>query len=670
MLSTISTPEIAPSNLSGLSKLWEQLDEMRDAAARIAAVEESDIAKEAKRIVGKIDSFEPTVTLIGQIKAGKTALVNSMIGQTDLLPSDVNPWTSVVTSLHLNSRNRPEGTQALFRFFDEEEWDRLVSTGGRLGELAQRAGFASEQDAVRDQVLAMREKSRSRLGKRFEMLLGTSHNYDLVTRDLIDRYVCYGGWDDDEDDGSASKARYADITKLANIYLDLPGYPTGLCLRDTPGVNDTFMMREQITLNSIRDSRLCVVVLSAHQALSTTDMALLRLVATIDSRELVIFVNRIDELDDPAKQVPEIETNFRGTLKKHDVAVDVPIIFGSALWAQAALADTLDDMPAPSRLAMLNWAEADRHEPPAGRESYRDRAWRISGIPTLHAQIAESLVAGPGTAMLREARDALSNLVTSIEAADGEFRIQGEVLKNVNPIALTQRLNEIGEEASARLTDANRFTIDGLSERLVKAQSMFCDRAVEALQSHIEAYGTGKAWQYNPAGLRMMLRTGYKGFCTDVEKTTTEVYSETCGKLEAVYTEFFGIEPGRVSLKIPLPSHPLPPTGVGKTIALDLSVSWWRKWWTGLRKQEPAAQRYSALIVRETASILEELSDEMAPALCRENEAILATFIESQRTVLMSLAGADGENGERTARSAAKIAALDDTRKLVEAMAA
>ena len=45
-----------------------------------------------------------------------------------------------------------------------------------------------------------------------------------------------------------------------------------LCIRDTPGVNDTFMIREQITIRAIRESRICVVVLAAHQALSSVDL--------------------------------------------------------------------------------------------------------------------------------------------------------------------------------------------------------------------------------------------------------------------------------------------------------------------------------------------------------------------------------------------------------------
>ena len=670
MTSGVNVPAIAPNGLDALDELWRSFDNISDALDNVAEIGGPDARAHVEQIEDKIESFEPTVTLIGQIKAGKTALLNAMIGQTDLLPSDVNPWTSVVTSLHINSRRRPEGTKALFRFFDEDEWDRLISTGGRLGELAQRAGFESEQEDVRQQVMAMREKSRDRLGRRFEMLLGTSHNYDTLNKELIDRYVCYGGWDDE---GDESRGRFADITKLANLYLDLPGYPTGLCLRDTPGVNDTFMMREQITINSIRDSRLCVVVLSAHQALSTMDMALLRLVANVDARELVLFVNRVDELDDPANQIPEIEANFRVTLKKHDVSADVRILFGSAFWALHALSDTVHTLPEASKKALANWGASERWASYAlSVQNERELAWALSGVPKLHECIAERIVEGPGRAMLREVRDEISNLITSIELSDDELGIQkASVTCDVDPADLADHIEDMNSKLKASLKNANRFAIDALNEKLLRAQDMFSGRAVEALQSHLEAYGTSKAWQYNPAGLRMMLRTAYQAFCTDVAKTTTAIYDEACRDIEDTYVEWFGVETGRITLKAPTPARPLPPTGVGKTIALDLNISWWKKWWHGMRRKDTTAEQYSALITKETNSILEELSHEMAPAFCQENEAILEKFMQMQRTNLLALASSsDADDMTGKDQTAHKVKTLDTTRRLVDSLAA
>lgn len=672
MSSSTSSRPIVPDGLNQLDELWSSFDEVKSALTRVSEVGGEDVARRAAIINNKIDSFEPAITLIGQIKAGKTALINAMVGQTDLLPSDVNPWTSVVTSLHLNSRRRPEGTKALFSFFDEEEWDRLVTTGGRLGELAQRAGFASEKDEVRAQVAAMREKSSARLGKKFEMLLGTSHNYDSFDRDLIDRYVCYGGWDDDE--GDATQGRFADITKLANLYLDLPGYPSGLCLRDTPGVNDTFMMREQITINSIRDSRLCIVVLSAHQALSTMDMALLRLIATVDAREVILFVNRIDELDDPANEIPEIEKNFRKTLKRHDVAEDVKIVFGSAFWAQGAIADTLENLPEASSDAMEKWAKSDLCDDFfTDYDGVRGLAWNLSGVPTLHRTIAQRVIEGPGQAMLNEVRDEVANLLTTIETSDQEIGLRRSSASDVtvDKKALKTRIKDVEKRLKSALSDSSEFARDELAERLTRSQTLFADRAVEALLSHLEAHGEDEAWQYNPAGLRMMLRSAYTAFGGAVEKSTQDIFIEACRTIEDLYTEFFGVEEGQVRLKPPATARLLPPTTVGQTIALDLNVSWWKKWWQSLRGPNAATARYSELVLKETSSIVAELSDEMAPALCDENLRILEEFLATQGAALIALADTDATlPADGNAQSSQKADALIETRKLIEGLAA
>ena len=69
------------------------------------------------------------VALAGGTGSGKSSLVNAMAGWADLLPSDVNPWNSVVTSLHLTPKPRTPETTAVFSFFEEDEWDRLNALG-------------------------------------------------------------------------------------------------------------------------------------------------------------------------------------------------------------------------------------------------------------------------------------------------------------------------------------------------------------------------------------------------------------------------------------------------------------------------------------------------------------------------------------------------------------
>ena len=668
-----SQPAIAPDGLDRLNSLWEQLDEIRESLDSIAGFGQGDLERRIARITRKIDSFEPNVTLIGQVKAGKTALINALVGQPGLLPSDVNPWTSVITCLHLNSRRRPEDTRAIFRFFDEEEWDRLVMTGGKLGELAQRAGFESEKEDVRRQVLEMREKSRSRLGKRFELLLGTSHVYEDFDQDLINRYVCYGEWDEDIDEGF-EEGRFADITKTANIYLDLPGYPSGLCIRDTPGVNDTFMMREQITINSIRDSRLCVVVLSAGQALSTMDMALLRLISNVQSREVVIFVNRIDELFDPVKETAEIEKSLRDTLAKNDVAKDVSILFGSAYWAIHAQNNTMHKLSEGSarglKTAAADPSNAELLESLGPKPDPRLLAWHLSGLPALHRCIADRIAEGPGRAMLEEARDETSNLLATIEAEDADALLQlnGKAPREIDRPALEHRLHALEQSVRTALHKCNVESVEELDNRMTRAQQRFIGRVLEALASHIKAYGENDRWQYNPAGLRMMLRTAYLSFGGSVKKNAEATYTVACAELEKVYVEVFGIEPGKVKLKPPQAPRLLPPATVGQTIALDLQTTWWRKWWRSRNTLQTATKQYSALIEAETGKIVDDLSKNLAAEFCRDTIAVLDDFMSAQRGSLLALADKANARaaGEVDDRDLKRLDKIRETRRLLE----
>ncbi|MEX0304020.1 MAG: dynamin family protein, partial [Leisingera sp.] len=379
--------------LAGFAAKVQALDSALDALAGLSG---ERVARSLTRLKAELEAFEPSVTLLGQVKSGKTSLVNAMAGWADLLPSDVNPWTSVVTSLHLTpGENRREG-KACFQFMTEEEWDRLLTKGGRIGEMAGRAGAGSELQKIRAQIEEMRERSRQRLGRKFELLMGQKHEYGYFDKNLIERYICLGDDFDDEDAGGLDEqGRFADITRSADLHLNCRTVPHRLCLRDTPGVNDTFMMREQITIQAIRDSRICVVVLSAGQALTSVDMGLIRMLSNLQSREVVIFVNRIDELAEPAAQTVEIEASIRQTLETHHGPKDAAIIFGSAYWANKVLTGELEGMEQASSAALLDWAQASVNASHA-KHSAQNMVWELSGLPALNRAISERIVADLG----------------------------------------------------------------------------------------------------------------------------------------------------------------------------------------------------------------------------------------------------------------------------------
>ncbi|NNE88030.1 MAG: hypothetical protein HKN27_08135 [Silicimonas sp.] len=579
------------------------------------------------------------MTMIGQVKAGKTSLVNAMVGQPDLLPADVNPWTSVVTALHLNPNTAPEDDRASFSFFDMEEWGRLLDRGGRIGELAARAGAEDELEKVREQVVEMREKSRKRLGDKFELLLGQQHDYNHVDGDLIERYVCLG--DDFEDDFETSQAqgRFADITKSAELFLHRGALPMPLCIRDTPGVNDTFMIREQITIRAIRESRICVVVLAAHQALSSVDLALIRMIANVKSREVLIVVNRIDELSDPKSQIPEIRDSIRQTLKDHDGPVDAQIIFTSAYCGNAALMGMPEHVEDKARDALTAWAKSEDILP-KGEMTDDELMWELSGLPRIYAALSERISEGMGQELLDRVAKSAMNLANGISAAQ-QVVSRRENDAELPPLQLEQlegALRKLENKAMETMVGAFDAAIVDFDKRLERSHRSFLERATGSLLQHLDSHGEDEVWEYDPSGLRILMRTAYQVFGRNAQGTTKKVLTQTAEDYAALYHRLFEVSDEDFGIEAPTPPRIPAPVLLGQTIALDLKGSWWSRWWHRRRGYSSFATEFAEMIKAETDPIVDALRGAHANAIRDDAVQVLKDFLMEQRGILTRIA--------------------------------
>ncbi len=637
----LAAPSVQPDFMRlGLEKLDAFQDEIVDLEATLADVVKlggPDAEKKSAKLVKQLRNFEPSITMIGQIKSGKTSLVNAMVGRPDLLPADVNPWTSVVTSLHLNTPIASDAPTATFQFFSQDEWDHLIENGGRIGELAARAGADEELEKVRSQIIEMRDKTKQRLGRKFELLLGQKHNYAELNDDLIERYVCMGD-DFDDMEEEDQQGRFADITKSADLFLNTSSLPIPLCIRDTPGVNDTFMMREQITINALRDSRICVVVLSAHQALSSMDMGLIRLISNVKAREIVIFVNRIDELSNPADQVPEIRDSILQTLADNNGPENPEVIFGSAYWANIALKNELDDIVSDSADALYNWAEAALSADIAGMDTH-ELVWQLSGMPALYDALSERIAYGSGAEILAASRKKALNLVNGVRASNTmvSMRLDGDTVSVMMPEELSKRLTLLENDILALLNQRMDAVFEQFGSRVDQSHKRFLDRALESLLQHLEQKGEEEVWQYSPDGLRMLLRTSYQVMRRNVATTCEEVYASAAKDLADICREAFGVAVENFSITPPAAPDVPAPVSLGQTIALDLQTSWWKGWWKRRKGYRAFASGFYDLIEAETTPIIEELKQRQATAIRDSAERDLRDFLAEQRGLLSDI---------------------------------
>ncbi|MGI9369025.1 MAG: dynamin family protein [Ruegeria sp.] len=636
-LLSVGNEALAPmtSAMSALTAQIDQLTEVADArsSARLATLKT------------KMENFSASVTMVGQVKAGKSSIVNILSGRPGLLPSDVNPWTSVVTTLNINARP-PGDMKSKFTFFEQEEWDNLMVGGGRLGELANRAGADDEMEDIRHQIAQMKAKSEERLGKHFDLILGQSHQYDYFDEELVQRYVCLG--DEDDPDIDPKTGRFADVTKSAELYMDIPQYPISLKLCDTPGVNDTFMVREQITLRSLRGSEVCIVVLAASQALTTMDMALMRIIAQFENRQIILFINRIDELSDPVSQVPEIRDRVQDTLKQNNIDTNTSVVFGSALWAEAALTGNPDLLTEDSRKALNTFYLAAGF---GDQAPSLDKIWALSGLPDLLLAMNERIAEGAGNRLIDKVRHRARNVASQIRAtAVAKNLSEGEgVIRDLDGVTPEEAVAKVSAEYEKKVAALSVALREKVLERLTSAENNFVKRATDSLIAHLEMNGEQGTWQYDPAGLRTLQKAAYFSFARNMRKEAGALYTAAATEIETLYHQILGNHLGEFSIEAPIVPRVPPPLGIGRTIALDLQSTWWRRWWQKRKGFEAYAADYTRLIASEANSITKDIEENQVAAVLENMRAILADFMREQQETLLNISQSAEQDPERRA---------------------
>lgn len=313
----------------------QQLDFLRNKLGTLEATVDRASRPDVKALTERLDNWAAKIAVIGQVKAGKSTFLNAFLGQHDFLPSDINPWTSVITNMRINLPNDPE-TGAEFRFFDEDDWNEIMDGTSHIRKMAEQVLPGFDTELLRQQSQELREKAQRRLGTHYQALLGQKHDYAFLSPDLLKRYVCAGPGSD-AGLSRESLGRYAALTREANVFMRIPEFQVPAIVTDTPGVNDPFLVRDEVTCRSLDRSDVFVVVLSAHQALTDVDIGLVRILAEQDGKDVLIFVNRIDELEHYDTQYERVVEDVSERLKKAIPAIEFTILAGSAFMADAAL---------------------------------------------------------------------------------------------------------------------------------------------------------------------------------------------------------------------------------------------------------------------------------------------------------------------------------------------
>jgi signal recognition particle receptor subunit beta len=593
------------------------------------------------------------IAVIGQIKAGKSTFINALARRPGLLPTDINPWTVVVTALHFRRAPTPPEHAAVFQLFSPEEWNELAEGGGRLRELTERLVPGFQLDLLRAQLEVMRKRAESRLGPKFAELLGQCHRHQTVTPELLTDYVSAGA-----DEAWPGKRRhYSDITRSADLYFNDSPFAFPLTLIDTPGTNDPFLVRDEITRRSLENPDIYVFVVSALQPLSAADIAMLRLLNGLHKDRIVVFINRADQLPNLSGDAEVVKAAVEKRLRAEFPSLHIPVVCGSAWLGNLRLQPEAGEIVPESSAARLECAM--KAEPgtasDAAPEAQPGQTDALRTIPAVHmdsgmADVSSAitgLMCNSSIAMLlRQIAVCLAELVRTADVSDGaELQSIRELLEARRQEADTVR-NRVSEEeksladfegrvkallvsfgeVDAHFKEVIATTGSILRDQLGDLVREFAITEADALLASLAENGRPRQWIWRCDALPLR---------EQMEATYLAAYAQAARDLDRV--EQFLYPQLRMIVSSLLPNYhggllevPAWPEGLTPSVAplsdkvtMDLGVAWWRRWFASRRLAKERANHLQCLIEEDFSRIAEDLVQEAQTHLAERVDYIM-----------------------------------------------
>jgi hypothetical protein len=574
------------------------------------------------------------IGVVGQIKSGKSSFINTFVQHPNFLPTSVTPWTTAVTNLHF-AQTPPGPHSAIFTFLQPKEWNELADSGGKIRELTERLVPGFEPSLLQQQAELLRNRARDRLGPEYDLLLGQAHCFISFAPSTLQHYVCSG--DFSAQPGTVPIGKYSDITKSADLYFQRGPFAFPSTVVDTPGTNDPFLIRDEITRRSLGSADIYVVVLTARQPLSDTDVTLLRIMRGLNKDRIVVLLNRIDDLTDVDAELPRVLHYVRQKLAAELPGAEIPLVHGSAWWGGQAMTY---DREAVSRIlkrrsahyllraGLLRPEELDPRNVgnPDFDERLRHSLLAMSGLPAVYQAIDGLMDAASPTYVMRQITGSFAEMSRACEgAARSELQsLQAAAEKRELPLGTGEKFVELAKESEllARVAANIEASASGIEQQLVriiqeeketlrrKLQATIDFHAARERDVLIDTLSRGRAprvWTHEGVELRRALAETFRDGFRSAASRLTSFHARVAPELHQLMSS---LVPGAVlpdphgqTLAIPEPTI----APVSRMMALDLDTSRWSLFWSRNPSPQASGSKIEALIQSEFASVADEL---------------------------------------------------------------
>ncbi len=513
------------------------------------------------------------VALVGGVGAGKSTLINALIGAKLLPVSNQKACTSAVTEVSFSDG---PGYEAVIEFVTREDIRREVEgllddvevTAQIPSDLAddqlERKGAADLSKEARQRLLAIYDvKSGDELRRddfaQMELPPEIAHALDEGTRSITCDTLAK--LKDHIADYLSSRKRFWPIVRSTSIRGPFPALEGGATIVDLPGVNDPNEARERVTREYFKSSRFIWVVLGSNRLL-TKDVSELLHQLSMEGRvdDLTFIATASDNVDhetgisefgleDEASKLDVILARNRAA--RPEIARQLQDLADTFAFAaregpqkaeELARRLTASPMFTVSAREFLRLAGVSKNDP-AGLDDPEQ-----TEVPALRRHLAEISARHDVSALFRRLHDQVDHLLTEVASeVDGRImRLNARFESNQQQREdVEAALDRVGSFLGPRLAELERHLAQDLAAgRELLGERM--KRAVDRGQAELDQYLKRLAAMHW-ASMRSMVRKDgrYVGSAGEFN-CSADIARPVLNSIAFAYSEFFADRLARV----------------------------------------------------------------------------------------------------------------------------
>jgi len=361
---------------------------------------------------------------------------------------------------------------------------------------------------------------------------------------------------------------------------------------------------------------------------------------------LIVFINRIDELPDPQVQIEEIRNYVTGVLEKQNNLSDIPIIFGSAAWADAAIRGDFENLPEDSieSLGALIERRKSGLEPGSKDKDNINNLIDVSGVSALR------------DAINRKSWDEVYN------ARISKFAYEARILSERSLLSLSkfndgpnyvpdpagiQKANENLSNTKVNIAKTcDKFSdmaTDKLKMDMVAIYKVFQDQEQRALMASLSKKRNAASWNPDTDTLRIDLNASYRAYTDDVEDFLRTLNLKVMDKIAAAYQTALGSSEGVRITPLLVPDVPVP-VSLMRTMSIDMRASGSLDWLRRKLDKSIYLEQFEATLNADTRAVVTESCRDGISQYLSQVQAEFEQYIDQHRATIKAF----GQTGNDT----------------------